>query len=71
MLPEKVSFQLKLQPRRSYVETIARGKELLLIYSRAGTQEHVNQVQTKDDQRLQRLEETVQMMTEQLNATSV
>ena len=30
-LPEKVSFQLKLQPKRSYVETIARGKELFLI----------------------------------------
>ena len=45
-LPEKVSFQLKLQLKRSYVETIARGKELHLTYSRAETQEHVNQVQT-------------------------
>ena len=70
-LPEKVSFQLKLQPKRSYVETIARGKELFLIYSRAETEEHVNQVQTKDDQRLQRLEETMQLMTEQLTAISV
>ena len=49
-LPEEVSFQLKLQPKHSHVETIARNKELLLIYSRAETQEHVNQVQTKDDQ---------------------
>ena len=70
-LPQKVSFQLKVQPKRSYVETIARGKELLLIYSRAETQQHVNQVQTKDNQQLQRLEETIQMMTEQLTVISV
>ena len=70
-LPEKVALQLKLQPKRSYVETIARGKELFLIYSRAQTQEHINQVQMKDDQRLQRLEETMQLMTEQLTAISV
>ena len=68
VLPEKMSFQLKLQPKRSYVETIARGKKLLLVYSRAETQEHVN---TKDDQRLQRLEETMQLMAEQLTAISV
>ena len=71
VLPEKVSFQLKLQPKCSYVEAIARGKELFLIYSRAETQERVNQIQTKDDQRLQRLEETMQLMTEQLTAISV
>ena len=70
-LPEKVAFQLKLQPKRSYVETIARDKEFFLIYSRAQTQEHINQVQTKDDQWLQGLEETMQLMTEQLTAISV
>ena len=70
-LPEGVSFQLKLQPKHNHVATIARSKELLLIYSTAETQEHVNQVQTKDDQWLQRLEETMQMMTEQLTAISL
>ena len=71
LLPEKVSIQLKLQPKCSYVETIARCKELLLIYSRAETSGCVNQVQTKDDQRLQKLEETMQWMSEQLTAISV
>ena len=70
-LPEKVSLQLKLQPKCSYVETIARGKELLLIYSRTETLERVNQIQAKDDQRLQKLEETIQLMSEQLTAISV
>lgn len=70
-LPEKVSLQLKLQPKCSYVETIARSKELLLIYSRAETLERVNQVQAKEDQRLQKLEETMQVLSEQLTAISV
>ena len=70
-LPDKMSLQLKLQPKCSYVDTIARSKELLLIYSRADTVERVNQVQTKDDQRLQKLEETVRLMSEQLPTISV
>ena len=69
-LPDKVSLQLKLQPKCSYVDTIARSKELL-IYSRADTVERVNQVQTKEDQRLQKLEETVRLMSEQLSTISV
>ena len=70
-LPDKVSLQLKLQPKCNYADTIARSKELLLIYGRADTVERVNQVQTKDDQRLQKLEETVQLMSEQLLTISV
>ena len=70
-LPDKVSLQLKLQPKCSYADTIARSKELLLIYGRVDTVERVNQVQTKDDQRLQKLEETVQLMSEQLSTISV
>ena len=70
-LPEKVSVQLKLQPKCSYEETIARGKELLLIYSRAETLKRVNKVQAKYDQRLQKLEETMQLVSEQLTAISV
>ena len=63
-LPDKVSLQLKLQPKCSYVETIARYKELLLIYSRTETSERVNQIQLKEEQRLQKLEETMQLMSE-------
>ena len=70
-LPDKVSLQLKLQPKCSYVDTIARCKELLLIYSRTETSECVNQIQLKEDQRLQKLEETMQLMSEQLTALSV
>ena len=70
-LPEKVSLQMKLQPKCSYVEAIVRGKELLLIYSRAETLERVNKVQAKDDQRLQKPEETMQLVSEQLTAISV
>ena len=70
-LPDKVSLQLKLQPKCSYVDTIARCKELLLIYSRTETSKCVNQIELKEDQRLQKLEETMQLMSEQLTALSV
>ena len=33
-LPEQVSLQLKLQPKVSYVETIAKARELRLIYDK-------------------------------------
>ena len=66
-LPEEVSLQLKLQPKVSYVETIAKARELRLIYDRTKNNELVHQVQSKqDDDRLQKLEETIQAMSEQL-----
>ena len=40
-LPEKVSLQLKLQPKCSYVETSVKSKQLLLICSREETLEYV------------------------------
>ena len=66
-LPEEVSLQLKLQPKVSYVETIAKARELRLIYDRTKNNELVHQVQSKqDDDQLQKLEETIQAMSEQL-----
>ena len=66
-LPEEVSLQLKLQPKVSYVETIAKARELRLIYDRTKNNGLVHQVQSKqDDDQLQKLEETIQAMSEQL-----
>ena len=31
-LPEKISFQLKLLPKRNYCEMISKAKELILLY---------------------------------------
>ena len=60
-LPEKISFQLKLLPKLTYDQTIAKARELLLIFQRAS--EQVSQVDTRNpslsDQRLEKLEEAV------------
>ena len=68
-LSERVSLQLKIQPKVGYAETIAKARELRLIYKRTEGSECVNQVQSKgDDARLQKLEETIQTISEQLTA---
>ena len=68
-LPERVSLQLKVQPKVGYAETIAKARELRLVYKRTEGSECVNQVQSKgDDARLQKLEETIQTISEQLTA---
>ena len=68
-LPERVSLQLKIQPKVSYAETIAKARELRLIYKRTEGPECINQVQSKqEDTRLQKLEETIQTISEQLTA---
>ena len=68
-LPEKVSLQLKLLPKVNYAETIAKARELRLIYSRTEASEHVSKVySTQEEDRLHKLEETIQMMSEQLSA---
>ena len=70
-LPEQISLQLKLQPKVTYAETIAKARELRLIYDRTKENEQINQVQSKqDDDRLHKLEETIQAMSEQLMALS-
>ena len=44
-LPEIMLLQLKLQPKVSYVETIAKAREVRLIYRRSEGHECVNEVQ--------------------------
>lgn len=68
-LPDKISFQLKLLPKQTYQETISKARELLLIYQRAA--ESVNQVHTSQgDDRLNKLEEAVQQVSQQVAALS-
>ena len=70
-LPEQISLQMKLQPKVTYAETIAKARELRLIYDRTKENEQINQVQSKqDDDRLHKLEEIIQAMSEQLMALS-
>ena len=68
-LPERVLLQLKVQPKVGYAETITKARELRLIYKRTEGSKRVNQVQSKgDDAQLQKLEETIQTISEQLTA---
>ena len=68
-LPERIAFQLKLLPKTNFVETIAKARELCLIYSRTNTSESVNQIQhDKEATRLDQMEATLQSLSEQLLA---
>jgi len=71
-LPEKVSFQLKLLPAQGYIPTIAKATELLLIYQRAESRDSLAQIgqATTTDNRLNKLEETVLQVSQQLSALS-
>ena len=64
-LPERIAFQLKLLPKTNFVETIAKARELCLIYSRTNTSESVNQIQhDKEATRLDQMEATLQSLSE-------
>ncbi len=67
-LPERVAFQLKLLPKEDYSKTITKARELSLIYRRADAAASVNLVhpQQTRDPRLDRLEDAVKEMTQQL-----
>lgn len=71
-LPEKVAFQLKLAPKGSYAETISKAREILLIYDRVDRSNPVNLIQPQStaphQDRLGRMEESLQQVTEQLAA---
>jgi len=70
-LPEKIALQLKLLPKKPFAETISKARELCLIYSRADTAKYVNHVEnTVTTNRLDRMEATLQNVTEQLMALS-
>ena len=68
-LPDRISFQLKLLPKVSYWETIAKAKELCLMFSRADQtkMEQASQLSGPTDQ-LNKLEEAVQQVSEQMAA---
>ena len=67
-LPDNDSFQLKLQPQVSYAETIAKARELQLIFSRNGNTHPLSTVRKEEKSRLDRMEQSLQQMTEQLAA---
>ena len=67
-LPDNVSFQLKLQPQVSYTATIAKARELHLIFSRSGNTHPLSTVKNEEKSRLDRVEQSLQQMTEQLAA---
>ena len=66
-LPDKIAFQLKLLPKQSYHQTVAKARELRLIYRRATVS--VSQIDlSPSEQRLERLEEAVCQVSKQLAA---
>ena len=70
-LPDNVAFQLKLQPQANYSATIAKARELQLIYSRnSSTTSHLSSVKTEEGNRLDQVEQSLIQMTEQLAALS-
>ena len=71
-LPEKVTLQIKLLLTVGYPETIAKARELLLLFNRVDTPTiSVNQVQSRSDEvRLKGLEEALQQVTQQLATLS-
>ncbi len=70
-LPDKLAFQLKLLPKLNYHKTVAKARELRLIYRRASEQEPVSQVvPATREERLERLEDAVLHVSEQLAVLS-
>ena len=64
-LPEKIAFQMKLLPKQTYDQTVAKARELRLIFHRQS--ESVNQIESAPkDGRLDRLEEAILQVSEQL-----
>ena len=67
-LPNNVAFQLKLQPQANYS---AKARELQLIYSRnSSTANNLNSVRTEEGSHLDKVEQSLLQMTEQLAAFS-
>ena len=74
-LPEKVAFQLKVSPKGTYVETISKAREMLLIYSKADRHYPIRKIRPESkalhQDCLDRLEKSLQQMTEQLAALRI
>ena len=69
-LPDNVAFQLKLQPQVTYSATIAKARELQLIYSRNNNTNPVSSIRSEEGDRLDKVEQSLLQMTEQLAALS-
>ena len=71
-LPEKVAFQLKLFPKGTYAETIAKAWEVILIYQTAGLTQPVSHVkEVQELSQLDKMKDTLKVMIEQLAAIRV
>ena len=68
LLPEKIALQLKLQAKVNFAETMAKARELCLIYERMEATERASQLKPAEDTRLSQTEETLQAMSQQLAA---
>ena len=72
VLPGKVTLQLKLLPKGTYVETISKARKVILIYQRAEVTHPINQVkEVQESSWLDKMEETLRVLTEQLAAIRV
>ena len=69
-LPYNVAFQLKLQPQANYSTTIAKARELHLVYSRNSSTNPLNFIRTEEKNCLDKVEQSLLQMTEQLAALS-
>ena len=71
-LTRTVTLQIKLLLTVGYLETIAKARELLLLFNRVDTPTiSVNQVQSSSDEvRLKGVEEALQQVTQQLATLS-
>jgi len=66
-LPERVAFQLKLLPKGTFVQTIAKAKELCLIYNRSDAASEAKEIHhVTESTRLDQMEATLQSLSEQL-----
>ena len=67
-LPEKIALQLKLQAKVKFAQTMAKAREVRLIYERAEATERVSQLKSTEDTRITQMEETLQALSQQLAA---
>ena len=68
-LPERVAFQLKLLPKGTFVQTIAKVRELCLIYNRSDAASEPKEIHhVTESTRLDQMEATLQSLSEQLLA---
>ena len=68
-LPERVAFQLKLLPKGTFVQTIAKARELCLIYNRSDATNEAKEIHHMTESALlDQMEAILQSLSEQLLA---